>query len=253
MSFSKPFPWLFALEILTLSIALVLCHRLVWTPMQRYYLGTYLKCALFGTDPALRTEVRWLYKTAPHEKQELALDADMVPASSSAEPRIPMQLSPSARQAGWTGLIQGPDEWLETAIVQPFLEAQFYAGESIWRMLLTPLLWGAAMFFGVLAGWSMSQSRSPDNRWDIDAIEWGEPPPSLLQRWRTKMSRIRFRLPEFEKRRMPEIAPKPTPPAPATAPADPLKKPTEPVLALFGAPHGEPKEGFAWDEHNGIE
>lgn len=253
MSFSKRFPWLFALEILTLSIALFLCHRLVWTPMQRYYLGTYLKCALFGTDPALRTEVRWLYKTAPHEKQELALDADVVPASSSAEPRIPMQLSPSARQAGWTGLIQGPDEWLQTAIVQPFLEAEFYAGESIWRMLLTPLLWGAAMFFGVLAGWSMSQSRFPDNRWDIDAIEWGEPPPSLLQRWRTKMSRIRFRLPEFEKRRMPEIAPKPTPPAPATATADPLKKPTQPVLALFGPPHGEPNEGFAWDEHNGIE
>jgi hypothetical protein len=52
---------------------------------------------------------------------------------------------------------------------------------------------------------------------------------------------------------MPEIAPKSMPPAPATVPADPLKKPTQPVLALFGAPNGEPKEGFAWEETKGIE
>ena len=253
MSFSRRFPWLFALAILTPSIALSLCNWMDWTPMQRYYLGTYLKCALFGTDLALRTEVRWLYKTAPHEKQELALDADVVPAPSSAEPRIPIQLSPSARQAGWTGLIQGPNEWLQTAIVQPFLEAQFYAGESIWRMLLTPLLWGVAMFFFLLAGLSMLQSRSLHKQWDREMIDWGRPQPSLLLRWRTRMGRIQFRLRESSKRWMPEVTPKPTLPAPAAAPAEPLKKPTQPVLALFGAPNGRLKEGFAWDEHNGIE
>ena len=109
------------------------------------------------------------------------------------------------------------------------------------------------MFFFLLAWWSRLQSRSPDNRWDIEAIEWGEPRPSLLQRWRTKMRRIQFRLPGFAKQRMPDIAPKPTPSAPANAPADPLKKPTQPVLALFRPPNGEPKEGFAWEETKGIE
>ncbi len=253
MPFPRRFPWLPALLILAFSGALFLCNRLVWRPVQRYYLGTYLKCALFGIDSALRAEVRWLYKTAPHGKQELALDADVVPASSGGDLRIPMQLSPAARQAGWTGLIQGPDEWLPTARLQPFLEAQFYAGESIWRMLLTPLLWGAAMFFFVLAGWSMLQSRFAYERRDRDAIEWGRPPPSLLQRWRTKMRRIRSRLPGSAKQRISGIAPKPTPPAPATAPDNPLKKPTQPVLALFGAPNDKPKEGFAWEETKGIE
>jgi hypothetical protein len=236
MPFPRHFQWVPALAILAFSGALFLCNWVVWTPMQRYYLGTYLKCCWLGNDPASWAEVHWLYKAAPHGKQELALDSDVVPGSSGGDRRIPMQLSPAARQAGWTGLIQGPDEWLQTAIVQPFLQAQFYAGESIRRMLLTPLLWGAAMFFCVLAGWSMSQSRSPDNRWDIDAIEWGRPPPRLLQRWRTrtKMGRIRFRLTGFAKQRMPEIVPKPTPPAPATVP-------------------GKPKEGFAWEETKGIE
>jgi len=56
---------------------------------------------------------------------------------------------------------------------------------------------------------------------------------------------------------MPEIAPKPTPLAPATAPADPLKKPTQPMLALFGStigvPKSKPKEAFAWEKTKGIE
>jgi hypothetical protein len=56
---------------------------------------------------------------------------------------------------------------------------------------------------------------------------------------------------------MPEIAPKPTPLAPPTAPADALKKPTQPMLGLFGstsgAPETKPKEAFAWEKTKGIE
>jgi hypothetical protein len=56
---------------------------------------------------------------------------------------------------------------------------------------------------------------------------------------------------------MPEIAPKPAPLVPANAPADPLKKPTQPMLALFGstigAPETKPKEAFAWEKTKGIE
>ncbi|MFZ0563305.1 MAG: hypothetical protein WAM43_16955 [Terriglobales bacterium] len=71
------------------------------------------------------------------------------------------------------------------------------------------------------------------------------------------MGRIRFRLPRFSQRQMPEIAPKPAPSVPANAPADPLKKPTQPMLGLFGwtigAPATKPKEAFAWEKPKGIE
>ena len=70
------------------------------------------------------------------------------------------------------------------------------------------------------------------------------------------MDRIRFRLPRFSQRQMPEIASKPAPSVPAI-PADPLKKPTQPMLALFGAtigaPETKPKEAFAWEKTKGIE
>jgi hypothetical protein len=124
--------------------------------------------------------------------------------------------------------------------------------------LLTPLLWGAAMFFLLLAARNILRSRSSSKRWDMDEIEWGGPQPNLLQRWTIKMGKIRFSLPGFVKQpRMPEIAPKPTPSTPANAPADPLKKPTQPMLALFGstigAPDTKPKDAFAWEETKEIE
>ena len=119
--------------------------------------------------------------------------------------------------------------------------------------LLTLLLWGAAILFFLLAGLSLLQSRLPNKRRDLEAIEWGPPRPSLVQRWRTKMGGIRFRLPRPSMQGMPEIAPKPTPSALENAPADLLKKPTQPVLPLFGARNGEPMEGFAWEETKEVE
>jgi hypothetical protein len=123
--------------------------------------------------------------------------------------------------------------------------------------LSTALLWVGAMFFLLLAVRSGLQSRSSSKRRDAESIEWGRPQPSLIQRWSKKMGRIRFRLPRFSQRQMPEIAPEPAPSVPANAPADPLKKPTQPMLALFGptigAPETKPKEAFAWEKTKGIE
>ena len=123
--------------------------------------------------------------------------------------------------------------------------------------LLTPLLWVAAMFLLLLAVRSVLQSRSSSKRRDLETIEWGRPRLSLIQRGRTKMGRIRFQLPRFSQRQMPEIAPKPAPSVPANAPADPLENPTHPMLALFGstsgAPETKPKKAFTWENKKGIE
>ena len=128
--------------------------------------------------------------------------------------------------------------------------------------LLTPLLWVAAMFLLLLAMRSVLQNRSSRKGRDVETIEWGPPRPSLIQRWKIKMDRIRFRLPRFPQRRMPALAPKPEPLVPPNAPADPPKKPTQPMLALFGstvngptigARETKPKEAFAWEKTKGIE
>lgn len=125
--------------------------------------------------------------------------------------------------------------------------------------LLTPLLWVAVMLPLLLAVRSVLQNRSPRKWRDRETIEWGRPRPNLIQRWRIKIGRIRFRLTRFSQRQMPEITPTL---APATPAADPVKKPTQPMLALFasavngstiGAPETKPKEAFVWEKTKGIE
>src|SRR5450631_4197388 len=122
--------------------------------------------------------------------------------------------------------------------------------------LSTALLWAGAIFLLLLAVRSVLQSRSSRKGLDRETIEWGPPRPRLIQRWRTKMGRIRFRLPRVSRRQMPENAPKPASSVPPNVPADPLKKPTQPMLALFvstvngstiGAPESKPKEAVAWE------
>jgi hypothetical protein len=97
--------------------------------------------------------------------------------------------------------------------------------------LLTPLLWVAAMFLLLLAVRSVLQNRSPRKWRDGETIEWGPPRP--------------------------ELAPEPAPSVPANAPADPLKKPPQPMLALFGPTSGAPetksKKAFTWENKKGIE
>src|SRR5271169_2420371 len=123
--------------------------------------------------------------------------------------------------------------------------------------LSTALLWVGAMFFLLLAVRSVLQNRSSHKWSDRETTEWVRPRPSLIQRWRIKMGRIRFRLPRLSQRQMLEIAPKPAASVPANAPVDPLKKPTRPMLALFGstvngstigAPETKPNEAFAWEK-----
>lgn len=225
--------------------------------MQRYYLGAYLRCAFVGTDPASSTEVRWLYRTAPHKQQELATDADVVPATAGDDSGIPMQLSPAARQAGWTGLLQEPDEWLQAVRLQPYLEAQFYDGKSFWRLLLTPLLWGAAMFFSLLAMGGILRSLNAYDQWDLERIEWGEPPASWPQRWRKRIGRTRFSLRGFASRNIPETARKETPQTQASIHSESSKKPVQSVLPIFGstisAANDRPKERSASKETKRIE
>jgi hypothetical protein len=255
--FPRRFPWLPAMAILALSGALFLCNGLVWTPMQRYYLGAYLRCALFGTEPASRIEVRWLYKTAANEKQELATDADVVPSTAGDDLGIPMQLSPAARQAGWTGLLEESDELLQSALLQPFLQAQFYDGKSFWRLLLTLLLWGAAMLFFLLAGGSVLRSLNAYDEWDLERIQWGERPTSWPQRWRKKIGGTRFGLPGFRSRKIPEIAREATPQTQDGIDSESSKKSIQAVLPFFGstiaAGNHRPKEQFASKETKRIE
>ena len=86
--------------------------------------------------------------------------ADVVSDSADNELRLPMKLSPTARDAGWTSLVRGSREVVAAEELSPYLQETFFDGESAWRLLLQPVLWGAAALLFLLAGGITIHERS---------------------------------------------------------------------------------------------
>jgi hypothetical protein len=126
----------------------VLWFWLVLSPLQKQYFPTYMAVEMAGT---LRTfPVWWIWKTGPRRKPELAGDADVIPSAVTQPGQLPLSLSPEARSQGWTGLLRAKQMDSPTT-ERATLEEEFFAGESVARMMITPLCGAAALFLLYLA------------------------------------------------------------------------------------------------------
>ena len=72
-----------------------------WTPLQQWYWVEYLNTKSF---PTARGDYRLLAKVDSHGKQQMAVDADVVPGPQQGWPPFPFALTPQARQAGAVAL-----------------------------------------------------------------------------------------------------------------------------------------------------
>ena len=135
-------PWTFvptALFFLSIAFAVpfVLWFWFALSPLQKQYLPAYLALRATGTT-ARTTSVWWIWKTAPKRKPELAADADVIAAPMTGPKSLPLALSPAAQTKGWTGLVRAQQAGRADpeALV---LEEQFFAGQSVERLMVTPL------------------------------------------------------------------------------------------------------------------
>ncbi len=230
-------------------------NRTLLTPVERYYFGTYWRCSWFESGPTRLTKVRWLYKTAPRKKQELALDSDVLSAPSD-EHEIPVQLSPAARDAGWTGLVESDEERYPAAVLSRFLQASFYDGESLGWMLLSPLLIMLAMLLFLFVARSAIQSML--RYWECRSLRmvWEPYSPNLYERWVQRIGDIRFQVPRVAKKKSLKTIKVDTKPIeqPAVASTSNTPKPPSQIsLPFSGVPDQSGKEKFVWDESKGIE
>ena len=198
MQFPRRFPWLIALVLLPFSgvlfLPLGLWYWLAYPPVQHYYLGAYFEGAFVGDHSTVAVPVQWLYKTAPGKKRELAMVADVVSDSAGNDLHLPMKLSPRARDEGWTGLVLGPREAITAAKLKPYLQETFFDGESAWRLLLQPVLWGAAAVLFLLAGWITLRERLRHEERHGRRTKGPELLSASRSTYRAKADGIRFRL-----------------------------------------------------------
>ncbi len=245
--------WLAALAVLIFGGSFCVWLKLVWTPVQRYYLGPYLRCSWPGTVPSSSIEIQWLFKTAPGSKPELASGEDAVASSSESGDPLGMKLSPEARQSGWTGLVQGAAEHLPVAALKPRLEDLIFDGQSLWLMLFWPCFCGFLLFYFALFGVSWLEDWLPDAPWRVSRFPWEEPAPSLLQRWVKRARARRARLSEFclrWTRSVRQTSAVSAQPAKVIRPLAPT--PAREFLNL-GAKPETPIKGFLWTEKDEIE
>lgn len=122
--FRRAFPWKTALLVGSIP-AFALAMFLAWfrwelPPLQAYYLVTYWESSKGAQKPASTTAIRWLYKAAPGHKSEPLIDQDV---DSNGSGLVPIGLSSSARQAGWTQLVKMPVENWNSSELESFLKA----------------------------------------------------------------------------------------------------------------------------------
>lgn len=143
-SFRRAFPWRTVL-LLSAAPALALVMFLGWLrwelqPLQRYYLLTYWECSEGLKQPRSATPVEWLYKTAPGRKDKPVIDSDVI---SGGPWKLSLELSPAAREQGWTELGKSRPEEVASAELQPFFQDYFYDHRSVRKLLAEPLLYAA--------------------------------------------------------------------------------------------------------------
>jgi hypothetical protein len=119
-----------------------------WTPIERHYLSAYFWSSLPLVGPPT-VEVRLIWKTGRHRKQQLATANDVVASDDGTG----IVLSQSARHAGWKALIKGPPQQVPSDLLSQDLASFAFEGQSLWDLLLLPELSALAALGTALGAW----------------------------------------------------------------------------------------------------
>ena len=120
-----------------LAIPFALWFSLALSPLQKQYFPTYMAMALTG-ETGRTPPVPWIWKTGPKHKPELADEADVISTAVVGKNGLPLALSAKARAEGWTGLLRAKRMGGSQG-ERAMLQDEFFAGESIGRLMITPL------------------------------------------------------------------------------------------------------------------
>ena len=141
----------FAAVVLT---GMFLCARLRFgnTPLQRYYMPVYQRTSAIGAFSAThRSTYRILFVARRSVPPRPALDSDVI-LGKTPEPGagvIPLALSETARQHGYTLLFRGPQRSYVDARLRDYLKDVVYDGTSL-SDLFRPSLVGGMIAFVIM-------------------------------------------------------------------------------------------------------
>ena len=256
------------------------------TPLQRYYLPTYIASSWHQNEPEAHTEIRWILKLAPRKsdakgkrergskaesKLELAFATERDVFAKSATARVwagaalPFSLSADAAREGWTGLEWSYPQQVESAKLASMLRDDYFDGKTWESFFVRPALSIVSLFLLFLI------ARAGVQGWRERRL-WGRPlhKRELLWRWMFEPPARQFVTPErwLELERPAPLtlaAPLESPPAPlptaasqVTIPSASEPSPRQPkvVQSVLVAPPVVPekaKPAYTWNDSAGID
>jgi type IV secretory pathway TraG/TraD family ATPase VirD4 len=140
----------FGAVLVAIVVGAVCCYihlAFVMTPLQRYYLSSYLETGVLG---GMREINQYDLVTVAdvHHHARPVTTVDVRPGSTpqaTGRP-IPLELSPAARASGVVSLYRGAKVAYKNRPLNAYLRQFVYDGESLPRLFLIPLVSGLAVF-----------------------------------------------------------------------------------------------------------
>lgn len=122
-----------------------------WTPIERHYLPAYFASSLPLVGPST-VEIQWIWKMGRHRKRQLATDDDALDSADGTG----MALSPSALDAGWKTLVEGPRQQVPADQLRSYVASLAFEGQSLWELLLFPELSALSALCASLFVWFLA-------------------------------------------------------------------------------------------------
>lgn len=240
-----------ALALIVEGGTIWVCARWLWTPIQRHYLAPYVWSSLPLVAPSA-IDVPLIWKTRPRGKPELASGDDTV----SSEDGTGLALSQWARDAGWTQLIEGPEQPVPTSILGPGLADLAFDGESLWDFLFLPEAGSLTVFCLSLFGWyclkRVCQDLMAEVAWRRRVAACETPSPILLPESRMLPGSVCSRLRALHQRVPRRIPMHISAPSADIRFLEPAPKPESFAFPVFGIYNGTAADGYLWREKDDI-
>jgi hypothetical protein len=245
------FARLLAFAAIAQAVTIWIFWRSISTPIERYYLSAYFWSSFPLVGPST-VEVRLIWKTGRHGKQQLACDDDAV--GSDGGPG--MVLSQSARDAGWKALIEGPPQQVPVDLLSQDLTGLAFQGQSLSDLLLLPELSALAVLCTSLGAWYLLigffRALPAELAWRRRYSAFQESSASFFEECAALAQTVQSGLKALHQPAARRIEAYSAAPRTSVAVIVPEAKPASLALPLFGVYNGT-GGGYLWSKKDAIE
>lgn len=242
---------LLAFAVVAEAMAIWVFWRSPWTPIECHYLPAYFASSIPFFGPS-SVDVQWIWKAGRDRKRQLATDDDAVNSSDETG----MVLSPSAVDAGWKTLVEGPRQQIPVDELRPYLATLVFGGQSLWELLFFPELSALAALCALLFVWflvvGLLHALIADYAWRRRVYSRRELLSTLSRDCAMLAQSVCSGLAALYRSRTRNIE---TPPAAASTTVQQVPPPVRPVsfaFPVFGVCNGAGK-GFLWSDQDEID